>query len=69
VRNSHQVTLARALQQAVPAAGALAAAAGAAGVCDEGVDGAAELADADAPALKAAGTKNLELGQFHNLTA
>lgn len=34
---------------AVPAAGALAAAAGAAGVCDEGVDGAAELADADPP--------------------
>ncbi len=35
--------------RAVPAAGALAAAAGAAGVCDEGVDGAAELADADPP--------------------
>ena len=35
--------------RAVPAAGALAAAAGAAGVCDEGVDGAAELADAAPP--------------------
>lgn len=35
--------------RAVPAAGALAAAPGAAGVCDEGVDGAAELADAEPP--------------------